>query len=70
MTYLRCRAHSFICPIETFFPLFKNQALAETQRLRVTNLASAILSVYIDSASDLPQARSQSKPDPFAIVRY
>lgn len=45
-----------------------NAALAETQRLRVTNLASAILSVYIDSASDLPQARSSSKPDPFAIV--
>jgi len=45
-----------------------NAALAETQRLRVTNLASAILSVYIDSASDLPQARSQSKPDPFAIL--
>lgn len=47
----------------------KFQALAETQRLRVTNLASAILSVYIDSASDLPKAKgSQSKPDPFAIL--
>ncbi|XP_031626482.1 extended synaptotagmin-2 isoform X3 [Contarinia nasturtii] len=45
-----------------------HSALAETQLLRVTNLASAVLSVYIDSASDLPQARVQSKPDPFAIL--
>lgn len=36
--------------------------------MRVTNLASAILSVYIDSASDLPAARVQSKPDPYAIL--
>lgn len=36
--------------------------------MRVTNLGSAILSVYLDSASDLPQARVQSKPDPFAIL--
>lgn len=48
--------------------LITKQALAETQHLRVTNLGSAILSVYIDSASDLPQARVQSKPDPFAIL--
>lgn len=40
----------------------------ETQLLRVSTLASAILSVYIDSASDLPQARVQSKPDPYAIL--
>lgn len=56
--------------LKHFFSLFINQALVETQRLRVTNLASAILSVYIDSATDLPQMRAQSKPDPFAIVRY
>lgn len=36
--------------------------------MRVTNLASAVLSVYLDSASELPQARVQSKPDPFAIL--
>lgn len=36
--------------------------------LRVTTLATAILSVYIDSASDLPQARVQSKPDPYAVL--
>lgn len=36
--------------------------------MRVTTLGSAVLSVYLDSASDLPQARAQSKPDPFAIL--
>lgn len=45
-----------------------SQALNETQLLRVSTLASSILSVYIDSASDLPQARVQSKPDPYAIL--
>lgn len=34
----------------------------------MTSLASAILSVYIDSASDLPQARAQSKPDPYCVL--
>lgn len=42
--------------------------MTETQLLRVTTLATAILSVYIDSASDLPQARVQSKPDPYAVL--
>lgn len=42
--------------------------MTETQLLRVSSLATAILSVYIDSASDLPQARMQSKPDPYAIL--
>lgn len=45
-----------------------SQALTETQLLRVTTLASAILSVYLDSATDLPQARVQSKPDPYAVL--
>lgn len=36
--------------------------------MRVTNLGSAVLSVYLDSASELPQVRAQSKPDPFAIL--
>lgn len=31
-------------------------------------MSSAILSVFLDSASDLPQVRAQSKPDPFAIL--
>lgn len=44
------------------------QALNETQMLRVTNMSTAILCVYLDSASDLPQARAQSKPDPFVTL--
>lgn len=36
--------------------------------LRVTTMSTAVLCVYIDSASDLPQARAQSKPDPFVIL--
>lgn len=47
---------------------FHLQALNETQILRVTNMSSAILIVYLDSAIDLPQARAQSKPDPYAIL--
>lgn len=31
-------------------------------------MSSAILSVYLDSATDLPQARAQSKPDPYAVL--
>lgn len=36
--------------------------------LRVTNMSAAVLCVYLDSASDLPQVRAQSKPDPFVIL--
>lgn len=31
-------------------------------------LSSAVLSVYIDSASDLPQINDEHKPDPFVIL--
>lgn len=31
-------------------------------------MSSAVLIVYLDSASDLPQVRAQSKPDPYAIL--
>lgn len=31
-------------------------------------MSTAVLTVYIDSASDLPQARSQSKPNPYVIL--
>lgn len=34
----------------------------------MTTLSSAILCVYLDSANDLPQARAQSKPDPYAVL--
>lgn len=36
--------------------------------LRVTNMSSAILIVYLDSAIELPKARVQSKPDPYVIL--
>lgn len=43
-------------------------ALNETQTLRLTNMSTAVLTVYIDSASGLPQARTQSKPDPYLTL--
>nr|ABY21755.1 RE26910p [Drosophila melanogaster] len=43
------------------------QILLETQLLRVTSMSSAVLSVFIDSARHLKQARSSSKPDPYLV---
>ncbi|XP_016975696.2 extended synaptotagmin-2-B isoform X1 [Drosophila rhopaloa] len=43
------------------------QILLETQLLRVTTMSSAVLSVFIDSARHLKQARSSSKPDPYLV---
>ncbi|XP_030571834.1 extended synaptotagmin-2 isoform X3 [Drosophila novamexicana] len=43
------------------------QILLETQLLRVTTMSSAVLSVFIDSARHLKQARSNSKPDPYLV---
>lgn len=43
-------------------------AIRETQLLRVSNMSTAVLCVYLDSALDLPQMRAQSKPDPFAVL--
>ncbi|KAI4465022.1 extended synaptotagmin-like protein 2 isoform c [Holotrichia oblita] len=42
-------------------------ALTETQYLRVTSMSTALLVVFVDSAKNLPQARSTSQPDPFTI---
>lgn len=44
------------------------QALEETQILRVTSMSTALLTVFIDSAKNLPQARLQSKPDPYLVL--
>ncbi|XP_017782966.1 PREDICTED: extended synaptotagmin-2 isoform X2 [Nicrophorus vespilloides] len=44
-------------------------ALAETQILRVTDMHTAILCLYIDSAKMLPQMRSSTKPDPYLTIR-
>ncbi|XP_055637843.1 extended synaptotagmin-2 isoform X2 [Toxorhynchites rutilus septentrionalis] len=43
-------------------------ALHETQLLRVTSMSTALLTVFIDSAKNLPQARQQSQPDPYLIL--
>lgn len=45
-----------------------NQALAETKLLQMTKLSTAVLTVFIDSATDLPQIDDENKPDPFVIV--
>ncbi|KAG5682384.1 hypothetical protein PVAND_011737 [Polypedilum vanderplanki] len=44
-------------------------ALSETQMLRVTNMSTALLTVFIDSAKNLPHARQASNPDPFLILQ-
>ncbi|CAG9766099.1 unnamed protein product [Ceutorhynchus assimilis] len=43
--------------------------LAETQMLQVSSLNTALLTVFIDSAKNLPQARMSTKPDPYATLR-
>ncbi|XP_038208670.1 extended synaptotagmin-2-A isoform X1 [Zerene cesonia] len=43
-------------------------ALTETQLIKNAELSSAVLSVYIDSCKNLPNARAQSKPDPYLQV--
>ncbi|XP_037922299.1 extended synaptotagmin-2 isoform X1 [Hermetia illucens] len=43
-------------------------AFRELEILGTTTLNTAILSVFIDSAKNLPKARMQSNPDPYAIL--
>lgn len=43
-------------------------ALEETQLLRVTDMSTALLTVFIDSAKNLPHARHQSSPDPYLTL--
>ncbi|EDV93593.1 GH18195 [Drosophila grimshawi] len=43
------------------------QILLETKLLRVSTMSSAVLSVFIDSAKHLKQARANSKPDPYLV---
>ncbi|XP_035781385.1 extended synaptotagmin-2-like isoform X2 [Anopheles albimanus] len=57
----------------TWFRLSSNKAdlrtaLEETQHLRVTSMSTALLTVFIDSAKNLPQARQQSQPDPYLVL--
>ncbi|KAH1014094.1 extended synaptotagmin-3 [Dendroctonus ponderosae] len=43
--------------------------LSETQMLQVSTLTTALLTVFVDSAKYLPQARSSTKPDPYVTLR-
>ncbi|CAH0557885.1 unnamed protein product [Brassicogethes aeneus] len=43
--------------------------IAETQMLKATNLHTAILTVFVDSCKNLPQARISTKPDAYAVLR-
>ncbi|CAG9575905.1 unnamed protein product [Danaus chrysippus] len=45
-----------------------SHALTETQLVKNAELSSAVLSVYIDSCKHLPNARAQSRPDPYLVV--
>ncbi|CAK1548474.1 unnamed protein product [Leptosia nina] len=45
-----------------------NRAILETQLVKNSELSSAVLSVYIDSCKNLPNARAQSKPDPYLQI--
>ncbi|XP_075981972.1 extended synaptotagmin-like protein 2 isoform X1 [Anticarsia gemmatalis] len=45
-----------------------SRALTETLLIKTGDLSSAVLSVYIDSCKKLPNARAQSKPDPYLTV--
>lgn len=44
------------------------QPLEETKILSNSSLSTAVLSIYIDSASDLPPGRGGSKPDPYVTL--
>lgn len=45
-----------------------SRALTETLLIKTGDLSSAVLSVYIDSCKKLPNARTQSRPDPYLTV--
>ncbi|KAH9634120.1 hypothetical protein HF086_001322 [Spodoptera exigua] len=45
-----------------------SRALTETLLIKTGELSSAVLSVYIDSCKKLPNARTQSRPDPYLTV--
>lgn len=45
-----------------------SHAITETQLVRNAELSSAVVCVYIDSCKHLPNARVQSRPDPYLVV--
>ncbi|XP_074032959.1 extended synaptotagmin-like protein 2 [Leptinotarsa decemlineata] len=57
----------------TWLALSKNYSdldaiLNETQLLRASNLNTSLLTIFLDSCKNLPQARMSTKPDPYAIL--
>ncbi|GBP31230.1 Extended synaptotagmin-2 [Eumeta japonica] len=61
--HLRLSWHRLSSDIENL-----KQALLETQLVKFAELSTAVLSVYIDSCKKLPNARTQSRPDPYLTV--
>ncbi|XP_056640030.1 extended synaptotagmin-2 isoform X1 [Diorhabda sublineata] len=58
----------------TWLTLSKNYSdldaiLNETQLLRSSNLHTALVTIFLDSCKNLPQARMSTKPDPYAVLR-
>ncbi|KAL4715269.1 hypothetical protein ACJJTC_007851 [Scirpophaga incertulas] len=45
-----------------------SHAITETQMIKTGDISSAVLSVYIDSCRNLPNARAHSRPDPYLTV--
>ncbi|KAJ2943761.1 hypothetical protein O0L34_g8081 [Tuta absoluta] len=45
-----------------------SKALTEASLIRNAELSSAVISIYIDSCKNLPNARSMAKPDPYLTV--
>lgn len=45
-----------------------NAAAEETRLLKIENIHTALLTIYIDSAVNLPKVKSYRKPDPYMIL--
>ncbi|XP_013193144.1 extended synaptotagmin-2 isoform X4 [Amyelois transitella] len=61
--HLRLSWHRLSCDASDL-----SHAITETQLIKTGDLSSAVLSVYIDSCKKLPNARAQSRPDPYLTV--
>ncbi|XP_023313110.1 extended synaptotagmin-2-like isoform X2 [Anoplophora glabripennis] len=44
-------------------------AIYETQQLQLTHISTALLIVYVDSATNLPQVKISTKPDPYVQIQ-
>ncbi|CAG9766251.1 unnamed protein product [Ceutorhynchus assimilis] len=45
-----------------------NDAMQESKLLKIENIHTALLTIYIDSAINLPKIKSYKKPDPYIIL--